>query len=75
MPSDLSPQAVLDMVVTRSWDDDVDDRTRLVLEIAADALRDLMCRCGQQSMRAERSEARCETLERVIYGPQKGGAA
>jgi hypothetical protein len=71
----MSPQEVLDLLQARMWDDGTDDYSRLVLEVAASGYRQLMQRCGHLSMLLERSEARCETLERICYGGQKGGAA
>lgn len=71
----LSPQELLDTIVARSWDDGCDDTSRIVLELAAAGYRELMCRCGRLSMLLERCEARCEMLERIAYGKQKGGAA
>lgn len=43
---------------TRAWDDDVDDRDRLLLEQASDCIRSLMARCVGLAAAAEHREAR-----------------
>ena len=70
-----SPETVRAMCARRMWDDDADDESRLILELAADTIRELMQRCGANSLRAERAEAERDTLRSICYGPQKGGAA
>ncbi len=66
----------------RSWDDDTDDASRLVLERAYDAMRVMRhaikerdARLARQAVLVERAELDLESLRRVAYGPQKGGAA
>lgn len=43
---------------SRAWDDDVDDRSRLLLEQASDCIRSLMARCVGLAAAAEKREAR-----------------
>jgi uncharacterized protein YjcR len=72
---DVSPEQVREWCARRSWDDDVDDQSRVLLEMAADTIRALMVRTGVQSRRMEFAEAREQTLRHICYGPQKGGAS
>jgi len=72
---EASPERVRELCARRMWDDDADDQSRLILELAADTIRELMCRCGSASLRAERAEAREQTLLAICYGSQKGGAS
>ena len=74
-PNKKSPEDVRRMCARRSWDDDVDDRSRRLLELAADTIRELMCRTGLQAKRLEAAEYEVALLQRVCYGSQKGGAA
>jgi hypothetical protein len=48
---------VADRAEQRAWDDDCDDVSRLVLEMAADTIRQLMTRCVALAAAAERVEA------------------
>jgi len=52
------PNVVANLCAQRAWDDDVDDGTRLRLELAADTIRVLMKRLVIQAMYLERLEAR-----------------
>jgi hypothetical protein len=70
-----SPETVRQLCARRMWDDAADDESRLILELAADTIRELMARAGSASLRAERAEAERDTLRQICYGPQKGGAA
>jgi hypothetical protein len=72
---DASPEQVREWCARRSWDDDVDDQSRVLLEMAADTIRALMVRTGVQSRRMELAEARERTLRTICYGSQKGGAS
>jgi hypothetical protein len=51
------PATVADLCAQRAWDDDVDDGTRIRLELAADTIRALMKRLVRQAMHLERAEA------------------
>ena len=69
-------------VVARMWSNNVDDRSRLVLEQAADAMRwargeikSLRERLARQALHLERAEFDAEAMRRVAFGGQKGGAA
>lgn len=65
-----------DMCARRSWDDDTDDRSRQLLEWAADTIRALLVANGRYANRAEHLEAEAATYAALLYGPnQKGGAA
>jgi hypothetical protein len=46
---------------SRAWDDDMDDRDRLLLEQASDMIRGLMARCVSLAAAAEHREARRAT--------------
>jgi hypothetical protein len=66
----------------RAWDDDTDDRSRVVIWDAYDLLRhmrrelrDRDARLVRQAALLERVERDVEILRRAKYGPQKGGAA
>lgn len=72
---DVCPEDVRKLCARRSWDDDADDESRIVLELAADTIRELMCRTGMQAKRLEIAEYELALMRRVCYGPQKGGAA
>jgi hypothetical protein len=50
------PSTVADMCAIRSWDDDVDDDSRLLHEMAADTIRALMKRCTRLAVHLERAE-------------------
>lgn len=52
-----APTVVADRAERRAWDDDCDDDSRLVLEMAADTIRALMARCVAVAAAAERVEA------------------
>jgi hypothetical protein len=52
-----APMVVADRAEQRAWDDDCDDVSRLVLEMAADTIRQLMTRCVTLAAAAERVEA------------------
>lgn len=52
-----APAVVADLCAQRSWDDDVDDDTRVRLEFAADTIRLLMKRCVMLAGLFERLEA------------------
>jgi len=66
----------------RSWDDDTDDVSRLVLERAGDAITALKqqvkerdARLARQAIHLERAELDAEVMRRAAFGGQKGGAA
>jgi hypothetical protein len=74
-PERPSPEKVREWCARRSWDDDVDDDSRYLLEMAADTIRVLMVRTGVQSRRMEVAEAERDRLLMICYGKQKGGAS
>jgi hypothetical protein len=66
----------------RSWDDDTDDESRIVLEQASQAitalkrqLKDRDARLARQAVALERAELDAEIMRRAAFGEQKGGAA
>lgn len=81
MSSDVPPPApapgvLADMLARRSWDNDVEDGDRLLLEWAADTIRQLVIDKVKAMSRAEQWEAEAMTYAAILYGPnQKGGAA
>ncbi|NBW15342.1 MAG: hypothetical protein EBR82_45840 [Caulobacteraceae bacterium] len=52
------PASVAAMCRRRAWDDDVDDETRVALELASRTIRVLMVRLVRQAMHMERIEAK-----------------
>lgn len=62
------------MCARRAWDEDVDDKSRQLLEWAADTIRALLIANGRYANRAEHLEAEAATYAALLYGP-KGGAA
>lgn len=74
--------AIHSAVFRRSWDDDTDDVSRLVLEQASQAitalkrqLKDMRERLARQALHLERAELDAEIMRRAAFGEQKGGAA
>jgi hypothetical protein len=66
----------------RSWDDDTDDASRVVLERASQAMTALKAqakerdeRLARQAIALERAELDAEIMRRAAFGGQKGGAA
>jgi hypothetical protein len=66
----------------RSWDDDTDDASRIVLERASEAITALKAqvkerdeRLARQAIALERAELDAEIMRRAAFGGQKGGAA
>ena len=77
-PYNLPPAlTVADMCAMRAWDDNIDDDSRLLLEMAADTIRLLhkrlmkLAHCNEQ---AEANNAQLAEYIGVLCG-QKGGAA
>lgn len=77
-PFDLPPAlTVADMCAQRAWDDDVDDDTRLLCEMAADTIRamhKIQYRLAHNNEQAEATNAQLAEYIGVLCG-QKGGAA
>ena len=69
------PNLVADLCLARAWADEIDDNDRLLLEHAGETIRAMAKRLVRQGMHLERTEAEVSTLRRILYGPQKGGAA
>lgn len=65
-----------DMCAIAAWDDHVDDHNRMLLEWAADCIREYMLTHNKQLQRCEQLEAEAAQYAALLYGPnQKGGAA
>lgn len=77
-PYDLPPAlTVADLCAQQAWEHDIDDESRLRLEMAADTIRLLHRRLVKLARSNENAEATNEQLAgfiRVLSG-QKGGAA
>lgn len=71
----MGPEEVRARCARRCWDDDCDDDSRVLLELAADTIRSLMLRTGSLAQKLEASECQVALLRAVCYGSQKGGAA
>lgn len=54
------------MCARHAWQDDIDDKSRLLLEWAADVIRAIEIQRGRDKSRAERLEAECEQLKAYI---------
>ena len=67
--------AVANHCAQYSWRQDLPGDVRLLLEIAADSLREQYRERLRCSSRLEQVEAEVDLLRRINYGPQKGGAA
>jgi hypothetical protein len=52
-----APMVVADMCALQAWMDDIDDNSRLLHEMSADTIRDLMKRCMKLAQTIERMEA------------------
>lgn len=67
--------AVANHCAQYSWRQDLPGDVRLLLEIAADSLREQYRERLRYSSRLEQVEAEVDLLRRINYGSQKGGAA
>ena len=77
-PYNLPPAlTVADMCAMRAWDDNIDDDSRLLLEMAADTIRAMHKRLGRLAHSNEQAEANNASLAEyiVVLSGQKGGAA
>lgn len=76
-PPPPSPGVLANMCARRAWDDDVDDKSRQLLEWAADTIRLCVSKSHKSASRAEKLEAELErTLEYLTTVlRQEGGAA
>ena len=71
-----APGVLADMCALASWQDDLDDNVRKLLEWAADTIRGSEIERGRALSRCEHLEAEAATYAALLYGPnQKGGAA
>jgi hypothetical protein len=77
-PYKLPPAlTVADMCAMQAWEHDIDDESRLRLEMAADTIRLLHRRLMRVAHSMEQAEATNEQLAGFVrvLGGQKGGAA
>lgn len=61
-PPPPSPGVLANLCARRAWDDDVDDRSRLLLEWAADVIRACVSAQHRALSRAEKLEAERDLL-------------
>jgi hypothetical protein len=75
-PDMPSPDAIREACARRSWDDDVDDESRILLEHAADVIRELQSRVVLVAHFNEQAEAVNQRLTEYVWSlsRQKGGA-
>ena len=76
-PPPPSPGVLANMCARRAWDDDVDDRSRQLLEWAADTIRACVAAQHRASSKSEKLEAELERTLGYLNGllAQRGGAA
>jgi hypothetical protein len=78
VPYDLPPAlTVADLCAQQAWEHEIDDESRLRLEMAADTIRLLHRRLMQISKSLETTEAHATEMAKYIrsLSAQKGGAA
>ena len=69
-----SPQAVADTCLESAWRDNVDDESRLLLEMAHDTIESLMARCIATAKVLEIVEAELATMRFPLLGDDEQGA-
>jgi hypothetical protein len=77
-PYDLPPAlTVADLCAQQAWENNIDDESRLRLEMAADTIRALHRRLMQIAKSLETTEAHATEMAKYIrsMSGQKGGAA
>jgi hypothetical protein len=70
-----APLVLSRMCARAAWQQDIPDATRMLLEWAADTLREVVERNHTLCHKAEQLEGDAALLFHQLYGPQKGGAA
>ena len=70
-----APLVLARMCSMAAWKQNLPDSTRLLLEWAADAIRDKCREANQLRHDRDQAEADAAHLFALHYGPQKGGAA
>jgi hypothetical protein len=70
-----APLVLADMCAMHSWNDNLDDDARRLLEWAADTIRCVVRMNAQLSHDKEQLEGDNAHLFQLHYGPQQGGAA
>jgi len=77
-PYELPPPLIVaDLCAQQAWENDIDDESRLRLEMAADTIRALHLRLMQNAKTLEKTEADAYEMARYLksISQQKGGAA
>jgi hypothetical protein len=70
-----APLVLANMLAMHSWANHLDDHSRMLLEWAADTVRELCAKNTQLSHENEQLEGDNDLLFHLHYGPQQGGAA
>ena len=70
-----APLVLARMCAKAAWKADIPDSTRMLLEWAADTIREVVQKNHALSHKAEQLEGDAALLFHQLYGRQKGGAA
>lgn len=70
-----APLVLSRMCARAAWQDDIPDATRMLLEWAADTIRDVVNKNHVLSHKNEQLEGDAALLFQQLYGYQQGGAA
>jgi len=70
-----APLVLSRMCARAAWQQDIPDATRMLLEWAADTIREVVEKNHAFARRNEQLEGDAALLFHQLYGPQKGGAA
>ena len=70
-----APLVLADQCARAAWINDIDDNTRMLLEWAADTIREQAAQNLVLTHRAEQLEGDNAHLFHLHFGPQQGGAA
>jgi hypothetical protein len=70
-----APLVLSRMCAKAAWKADIPDSTRMLLEWAADTIREVVQKNHALSHKAEQLEGDAALLFHQLYGRQKGGAA
>jgi hypothetical protein len=70
-----APPMLANMLAMHSWANHLDDHSRMLLEWAADTVRQLCREKAQMAHDRDQAEADAAHLFQLHYGPQQGGAA
>jgi hypothetical protein len=70
-----APLVLAKMCARAAWQNDIPDATRMLLEWAADTIKDVVNKNHALSHKAEQLEGDAALLFHQLYGPTRGGAA